>query len=143
MPLTNSLLELRQRGLGVLVLRNLEAGEARGGALRGVARDLHLTGEREHVRKQARLRQCRGIEFFGLGVGGGLVDDGRQVAETARENRDRDIEKRHSHDIPPVIEQVATVARIAPPSQSFGVAQRVTHVDAAIMMDGNPGRDAG
>ena len=91
---------------------HLDAGEARRGTLRRVAGDLHLAGERKHVRKQARLREHRGIDLFRLGMCGGFVDDGRQIGETAHQDGDRDIVERNAMKYSGVIEGGDTVTKM-------------------------------
>src|ERR1700689_1098027 len=55
--LGNSRLEFRNRRLGILVFRDWYTGQASGGAFGGVAGDLDLVRQRQHVDDKARLRK--------------------------------------------------------------------------------------
>jgi hypothetical protein len=73
--------------LVVLEARGLHAGEPGRAVLGEVAGDLHLAGEREHVRRQARLRKHRRLDLLGARVGCGLVEDTGERGEADLENR--------------------------------------------------------
>src|ERR1700680_3215094 len=53
--LCNALLQFIERRFRVLMLRNVDSREARGGTLGRIAGDLHLTNQRMHVRIQTQL----------------------------------------------------------------------------------------
>jgi len=61
--------------------RRLNTGEACAAVLGQIARDLHLTGQRKHIRIQARLRQHRRIDVLRRGVCLGLLEQPRECAE--------------------------------------------------------------
>ncbi len=82
-------LELVQGLLVVLEPRRLLAGQARRRPLGLVAGDLHLLGQRIHVRRQARLHECRRIELLRFGELGPLVDKAGQRPQHRHERLGR------------------------------------------------------
>ena len=65
----------------------LQPGEARHGALGGVAGDLHLPGERKHVGDQPHAAHDRGIDLPRLAVRLRLVEQDGEIPEHVGEAR--------------------------------------------------------
>jgi peptidyl-tRNA hydrolase len=61
--------------------------------LGGITGNQDLTGQRQHVGRQARLQQHGWLEFLRLGMGLGLVQDVAQVTEHVLEQGQAD--RRH------------------------------------------------
>ena len=93
------LLQLREGGLVVLVARRLDAGEAGGAVLRLVRGDLHLTGEPEHIRRQAPRRQHQGIDFLRRGMSFRLVENRGERVEPDLENGEGRLRHRGGHGL--------------------------------------------
>lgn len=85
--LLDALEQLFQRGLGVRPARHLDAGQARRAALGGVAGDLDLTRQRQHVGRQPQGQIDRLVEALGDGVITRGADPGLHVGQHAIEHR--------------------------------------------------------
>ena len=103
-------LKLIEGGLVVLELRRLDAGEPRRAVLGLVGRDLDLAGEREHVGREPRVEQHRGIDLLGGGEGRALVEIGRERVKTDFENRQRGSRHRERHGMTPWVGEVRAAA---------------------------------
>src|SRR5215208_3483213 len=79
--LGNALLELVDGGLGVFVTRRLDAGEPRGAVLGELSRDLHLTRQREHVGREARIEQHRSVDLLGSRENSSLIENSGESIE--------------------------------------------------------------
>ncbi|MCY1450134.1 hypothetical protein D9M71_669160 [compost metagenome] len=90
-------LQLFEGGFLVGIARHFDSGEAGYAAFGTVAGDLYLAGEGEHVRGQAGADQHRRIDGFRLGMGGGLAEDGRKIAEHAGEHWNGSFVDRQGH----------------------------------------------
>ena len=99
--LGDACLELLECRLVVLKTRRLDAGEARGTILGHVARDLHLTGQREHVRGEPPIQQHRAVDFLGGGKGLRLVEEACERVEFDLEYRKRGLGQGERHRIDP------------------------------------------
>ena len=77
--------EFGERGFGVLELRRIGAGQARGGELGDVGGDLHLAQQRNHVRRKPHAEQYRGFPGVRFGMGIALLQDMPQLGERACE----------------------------------------------------------
>ena len=90
-------LEFVEGGFRIRVARHFQPGQPRAGALGGVAGDLHLARQGEHVRRQPGVDEDARIDVLRFGVGGGFLQDRREVAEGAQEGRDRSLVDRQGH----------------------------------------------
>ncbi len=86
--LGDPLVQFGEGGFGVGEAGDLDPGEARRAALDAVGGDLDLARQRVHVGGQAGVDEHRGVDLAGLGVGLGLGEDRRQIAQHPREHRD-------------------------------------------------------
>src|SRR5262249_55980967 len=92
-------LQLDKGFLRVLVLRHLDAGEARDRALGGIARDLHLALHGKHVRVEAEIGEHDGLDLPRLGVRLRLVENRGKVLEDVGEARDAYLVHGNGHDV--------------------------------------------
>ena len=99
--LRDARLQFFERRLGVVVLGRLVARQAGRGTLREVARNAHLGRQREHVGEQPRVDQHRGVDLARNRVRRALVEDVRQVAEHADEQRCGQRMHQAGHFFPP------------------------------------------
>src|SRR6185369_997828 len=83
----NALLEIGEGLLGVLVLRDVDPGEARHRALGAIAGDLHLAREGKHVGDEAHARQGGRLDLLRLAVRLRLVQDRGEVLQRVGEAR--------------------------------------------------------
>jgi hypothetical protein len=90
-------LQLLQRALAVLVLGNVDAGEARHRALRRVAGDLDLAREGKHIGEQAIARDHQRIDLARVAVRLRLVEDRRKIAQRVGKARRGSLIHRDSH----------------------------------------------
>src|SRR5262245_14750021 len=95
--LLDARLQLLEGLLGVLVLRDLHAREARDRALGRVAGDLHLAREREHVRVEPPAGQHQRVDLAGLAVRLRLGEDRGEVLQHAGEARRARLRHRNRH----------------------------------------------
>ena len=80
-------LQFRQGRLGVVELWRVDTGDPRHTIFRGVAGDQNLTCKRQHVGREAVLRQGAGIAFLLVHKGLRLVQHVKQVGQHRRANR--------------------------------------------------------
>src|SRR5450830_531383 len=93
-------LQVGEAGFVVFVRRHFDIGQARRHAFGEVGGDLHLAGQVQHVREQARLQEGIGVDVLGGGVGFGFFQDFLKRIERLLEDRDGSRVVRDGHDFP-------------------------------------------
>ncbi|MCY1556294.1 hypothetical protein D9M68_930320 [compost metagenome] len=89
--LGDALLHLGKAAFGVGIAGDIDARQACRATFDAIAGNLHLAHQRVHIRRQARLKQHAWLYLARRGISLGLVQDGRQIAEHANENRNRGV----------------------------------------------------
>ena len=83
----DALLQLVEGGLGVGIAGDLHPGQPRDTPLNRVGGDVDLAGERQHIGREAVADQHGRIDLARLGRRRRLVQNGRQIGQHAREDR--------------------------------------------------------